>query len=179
MSLDFDLSNQIPSQVRWLYLVEASHYLHCLYAVLYINQLNRTDATIMFVHHIGALLLISISYLTKTYRLGILVLYLLDICDVIMEGCKLLLKVELENKLVIKLVEGIRVVQFLSLVVFWFLFRLYYFPLRVIYPAVLYLTYNDIESWFPLGFLLFCLLWLIFALNVYWGVVRLKNWLHF
>lgn len=77
----------MPALVWGLYMLETAHYLHCLYAVLYINAWSK-DSWVLFFHHIVALLLISISYLTRTYRIGILVLYLHDICDVIMESCK-------------------------------------------------------------------------------------------
>lgn len=77
----FSLSDRVPALVWFLYMLETAHYLHCLYAVLYLNAWSK-DSWVLFFHHIVALLLISISYLTRTYRIGILVLYLHDICDV-------------------------------------------------------------------------------------------------
>lgn len=155
-----------------MYIFEVAHYVHSLYAVLYINVWNNADSIAMFVHHIFAILLLSISYLTKTYQMGNLVLYLHDICDVIMEGTKCLLKLELTSKWAIRAREVIKVICFGLLLFFWFYFRLYLFPLRVIYPGVLYSTANTVDTWFPLSFTLFCLLWLVFLLNSYWAMVR-------
>ena len=168
----FSLSDQVPVLVWALYMLESAHYLHCLYAVLYINAWSK-DSAVLFFHHIIALLLISISYLTRTHRIGILVLYLHDICDVIMESCKVIIKMRFTNKWVIRLTETLRVGCFLAFVACWFVFRLYYFPLRVIYSSVLYLSSNPVGTWFPLGFLLYFLLWFIFTMNVYWATVRL------
>lgn len=161
----------MPTAVWALYIFEISHYVHSLYAVVYINVWNNVDSVAMFVHHIFAILLLSISYLTKTYQMGNLVLYLHDICDVIMEGTKCLLKLELTSKWAIKAREVIKVICFGLLLFFWFYFRLYLFPLRVIFPGVLYSTTNTVDTWFPLSFTLFCLLWLVFILNSYWGMV--------
>ena len=153
-----------------MYVLETAHYLHCLYAVIYINSWSK-DSSVLFFHHIIALLLIAISYLTRTHRVGILVLYLHDVCDVIMESCKCLVKLQFKNKWLVKLSEATRVGGFALFIVFWFLYRLYYFPLRIIYPSVLYLSSNPVYSWFPLAFFLYFLLWFIFSMNLYWASV--------
>ena len=110
-------------------MLEVSHYLHCLYAVLYVNTWSK-DSGVLFFHHNVALLLLVISYITRTHRIGVLVLYLHDICDVIMETCKIAIKLKFKNKWIVQLAEVARVGGFALFVLFWFVFRLYYFPLR-------------------------------------------------
>ena len=127
----------------------------------------------MLFHHVFAILLLVISYITKTHRLGVVVVYLHDICDIIMEGMKCLLKLELASSWAIKVAEVVKMVAFVCLLYYWFYFRMYLFPLRLIYPGLLYSTANSVETWFPLSFTLICLLWLVFALNIYWAVVSL------
>lgn len=171
---DFSFTSTMPASTWTLYLLEVSHYLHSILAVLFINVWNNVDSIAMLVHHVFAILLLAISYLTKTYRLGVLVLCLHDICDIILEGTKCMLKLELTSPWATKVRDIIKVSAFVSLLTCWFVFRLYLYPMRVIYPAVLYSTTNSVESWFPLSLALFFLLWLILVLNAYWAMVSLS-----
>ncbi|KAJ6215983.1 hypothetical protein RDWZM_010483 [Blomia tropicalis] len=169
----YELGEHVPTLVWAVYTMEAAHYLHCLFAVQFINSWS-TDSHILFLHHIIALMLITISYFIRTYRIGVLVLFLHDVCDIIMDGCKMLIKLRLQNPLAIKLVDIGRNCSFLLFVAFWFTFRLYYFPIVVLYAAVIFLEHNDVQEWVPFQMELFILLLVIFAMNVYWATLILK-----
>ncbi|KAI2801251.1 Ceramide synthase 1, partial [Blomia tropicalis] len=170
----FTFSDSVPLTIWLLYMLELSHYLHSSYAVFFVNQWTYGDSIIIFIHHIFALLLLSISYLTKMHRIGVLVVYLFDICDIFLESIKCIIKLKLKSSKAKMVAESIKVLQFVALLYFWFRFRLYLYPIRVIYPSAICFSYNSIDQWFPLSFALFLLLWLIFFLNIYWGYLLVK-----
>ncbi|KAI2797500.1 Ceramide synthase 1, partial [Blomia tropicalis] len=170
----FTFADTMPSLVQFLYFMEVSHYIHSSYAVFFVNQWIHLDSIIMFIHHIFALLLLAISYLTKMHRVAVLIVYLFDICDIIMEFGKCLLKLQLTRPIVIKMVEMFKIICFGNLIFFWFFFRLYQFPLKVIHSAAVCFTHNPIELWFPLSITLYSLLLLLFLLNLYWGLLLLR-----
>lgn len=100
-----------------------------------------------------------------------LVVYLHDQCDVILEGTKLLMKLSFARPLARQVVEVAKNVGWVSFMLTWFYSRLYLYPLEAIMPSAVFGNAGDGANWFPFMLLLFVFLFLILTMNVYWGFV--------
>ncbi len=106
------------------------------------------------------------------HRIGIMVLVFHDVCDVIMDTTKCLVKLNFKDPAMKKVLDTIRSVGFVMFLTAWFVLRLYYFPLWGLYQATIYLGETP-DHWFPFMFLLYSFLWLIYAMNLYWASVSI------
>lgn len=168
---DFSIDDVLPENVRILYLIEISFYIHSIYAVLCLDEW-RKDSLVMFAHHIITLSLLTLSLATKAHRVGILVLLLHDGCDVIMEATKCLLGLKTMGGLVGKLVDVLSGIGFLLFLSSWAVCRLYWFPLKAIYSCSEYFLQNQMK--FPFMLVLYSMLWIILVMDVYWFTFIVK-----
>jgi len=162
---DYSINDSIPANVRTLYLIEISFYIHSIYAVIFLDEW-RKDSLVMFSHHIITLALLTLSLATKAHRVGVLVLLLHDGCDVAMEATKCLLAFKSIGGLFGKFMDVLSGVGFILFLSSWFVCRLYWFPLKAIYSSSEYFTQRTTK--FPFMVVLYSLLWLILAMDVYW-----------
>jgi ceramide synthetase len=131
---------------------------------------KRKDHKIMLLHHAVTIALIVLSYAYRYHRLGLMVLFCHDANDIFLEftKCHVYLikrneKINLHNEIISQL--GFCVFAFS-----WFLFRLYWFPLKVIYIT----SVASIDVFYLGGklYLLFnALLCVLLLLNLYWFYV--------
>uniref|UniRef100_A0A4W4F9C2 TLC domain-containing protein n=1 Tax=Electrophorus electricus TaxID=8005 RepID=A0A4W4F9C2_ELEEL len=150
----------VPTDIAIAYLIQASFYGHSIYATVHMDAW-RKDSKVMLVHHIITLALIIFSYAFRYHNIGVLVLFLHDISDIQLEFTKLNIYFR---------TRGGRYYLLVSLFCCRFLFRLYWFPLKVLYTSCVssLQTVPNIPFYFFFNTLLFALL----LMNIYWFLVR-------
>ncbi|CAG2162999.1 unnamed protein product [Oppiella nova] len=116
---DYSINDSIPANVRTLYLIEISFYIHSIYAVIFLDEW-RKDSLVMFSHHIITLALLTLSLATKAHRVGVLVLLLHDGCDVAMEATKCLLAFKSIGGLFGKFMDVLSGVGFILFLSSWY-----------------------------------------------------------
>ncbi|XP_028857039.1 ceramide synthase 1 [Denticeps clupeoides] len=155
----------VPTDIAFAYLIQGSFYGHSIYAAVYMDAW-RKDSPVMLVHHVITLALITFSYAFRYHNIGILVLFLHDINDIQLEFTKLNIYFKTRggrDHMINEILSHVGTVCFAAT---WFLFRLYWFPLKVLYAScITSLQYvPNIPFYFFFNFLLFALL----LMNVYW-----------
>jgi ceramide synthetase len=78
--------HQITGIALFYYHIELGSYIHQLIW----TESNHSDFWEMFAHHIITIALIVISFITNYWRVGVSILFLHDLSDVFLEGCKVL-----------------------------------------------------------------------------------------
>ncbi|EXJ81157.1 hypothetical protein A1O3_07447 [Capronia epimyces CBS 606.96] len=122
-------SREMGGLAKWYYLVQFGFYLQQI-VVVNIEE-RRKDYLQMFVHHIITCCLIFASYGYHQYRVGTVILSLMDIVDVILPTAKILKY--LHYNVVCDIAFGIFMVT-------WFFTR------HVLFPMVLYSIYAHIPQ---------------------------------
>ncbi|RMX59973.1 hypothetical protein pdam_00001078, partial [Pocillopora damicornis] len=149
----------VPQDIYMLYVVEAGFYFHSVYATLFMD-LWRRDSVLMIAHHIVANLLILFSFAMRYHSIGLLVLFVHDPTDIILEFTKLCVAFKSRGGKYHLLPDVISVVGFL------FYCRLYIFPIKVLYScgciSLLFLPQV------PLYFFFNAMIWLLFLMDIWW-----------
>ena len=89
------------------------------------------DHLVMLAHHVATIILLGLSYQHGYMRLGLMVLYIHDATDIVIDTLKLTNGLQLEGPRGGFLVE----ISFVSTLASWFYYRLYLLPKCVIYQA--------------------------------------------
>lgn len=77
----------VPNEIKWLYFIECGFYLHSVYATIYMDT-KRKDFFVMLFHHFLTMTLIVVTYGTRYQKVGVMVLYVHDITDILLEFTK-------------------------------------------------------------------------------------------
>uniref|UniRef100_H2YWP0 TLC domain-containing protein n=1 Tax=Ciona savignyi TaxID=51511 RepID=H2YWP0_CIOSA len=80
--------SEVPNEIYLAYILQFSFYIHSVYGTLFVDAW-RKDSIVMLAHHVVTMLLIGFSYAFRFTNVGILILYLHDITDILLEGTKL------------------------------------------------------------------------------------------
>ncbi|KAK2907881.1 ceramide synthase 1 [Channa argus] len=155
----------VPTDIAIAYLIQGSFYGHSIYATIYMDAW-RKDSGVMVVHHIITLALISFSYAFRYHNVGILVLFLHDISDIQLEFTKLNVYLKSRGGGYHLLNDVLSNMVSISFSITWFWFRLYWFPLKVLYATCL----SSLQSVpnIPFYFFFNTLLLLLLLMNIYW-----------
>lgn len=155
----------VPIDIAIAYLIQGSFYGHSIYAVVYMDEW-RKDSVVMLLHHVITLALLSFSYAFRYHNIGILVLFLHDINDIQLEFIKLNIAFKSRGGKYYMINDVLATFGFVSFGVTWFWFRLYWFPLKVLYASCLTSQHSvpNIPFYFFFNALLFALL----LMNIYW-----------
>ncbi|KAJ1085632.1 hypothetical protein NDU88_005762 [Pleurodeles waltl] len=156
---------EVPWDIALAYLLQGSFYAHSTYATLYMDAW-RKDSVVMLIHHIVTLVLISFSYAFRYHNIGILVLFLHDVNDIQLEFTKLNVYFKNRGGSYHHLNDIISNLGCVSFSISWFLFRLYWFPLKVLY-ATCYSSLQAVPN-IPFYFFFNILLFALTLMNVYW-----------
>ncbi|XP_003746854.1 ceramide synthase 1 [Galendromus occidentalis] len=124
----------IPSDIYTLYVIQGGFYLHGLYA-LFFQDAWRKDSVMMGIHHMVTISLIWISFVCRYHNIGALVMLFHDFCDVELEFAKVNVYLKVRNGQTHRLNDILAAGSFLAMTVTWFVCRLYYFPLKVLYAS--------------------------------------------
>ncbi|XP_060272173.1 ceramide synthase 1 isoform X2 [Ovis aries] len=162
---DWKTGMAVPRDIAVAYLLQGSFYGHSIYATLYLDAW-RKDSVVMLVHHVVTLVLIVSSYAFRYHKVGILVLFLHDISDVQLEFTKLNVYFKSRGGAHQRLHALAADLGCLSFCLSWFWFRLYWFPLKVLY-ATSYCSLRSVPD-IPFYFFFNVLLLLLTLMNLYW-----------
>ncbi|XP_045408163.1 ceramide synthase 1 isoform X2 [Lemur catta] len=155
----------VPRDIAAAYLLQGSFYGHSLYATLYMDTW-RKDSVVMLVHHVVTLVLIVSSYAFRYHNVGILVVFLHDISDVLLEFTKLNVYFKSRGGSYHRLHALAADLGCLGFCFSWFWFRLYWFPLKVLYATV-HCSLRSVPD-IPFYFFFNALLLLLTLMNLYW-----------
>lgn len=168
---NYSVKSPIENGIYALYMIELSFYIHSLYTTMLVDIRRKDTLTLMF-HHIICILLLTISYCNKTHKSGLLCLFLHDGSDVLLEGTKLIRSFKIQNGKTYSHVETFVNIGFGLFLLTWVTNRLYWFPIKQVYLASVYVREKSI----PVPFISFlvALLWIILLMNYYWFSFALR-----
>ncbi|XP_068175079.1 ceramide synthase 1 [Antennarius striatus] len=155
----------VPVDIAIAYLIQGSFYGHSIYATVYMDAW-RKDSAVMVVHHIITLALICFSYAFRYHNVGILVLFLHDINDIQLEFTKLNVYLKSRGGCYYLLNDVLSNMGSVSFSITWFWFRLYWFPLKVLY-ATCVSSLQSVPN-IPFYFFFNALLLALLLMNIYW-----------
>ncbi|XP_035204280.1 ceramide synthase 1 [Oxyura jamaicensis] len=155
----------VPTDIAIAYLLQCSFYGHSIYATVYMDTW-RKDSVVMLLHHVVTLTLIAFSYAFRYHNVGILVLFLHDVNDVQLEFTKLNVYFKHRGGVYHRLNDVISNVGCLTFSISWFWFRLYWFPLKVLY-ATCHSSLQSVPN-IPFYFFFNALLLVLTLMNIYW-----------
>ncbi|KAG5285536.1 hypothetical protein AALO_G00004490 [Alosa alosa] len=162
---DWTSGMPIPIDITIAYLIQGSFYGHSIYASFYMDVWRR-DSVIMVIHHVVTLVLITFSYAFRYHKIGVLVLFLHDINDIQLEFTKLNVYLRNSGWVYKSINEIISTVGCISFSFTWFWFRLYWFPLKVLYASCI-ASLESVPN-IPFYFLFNSLLFTLLLMNLYW-----------
>uniref|UniRef100_A0A0N4Z745 TLC domain-containing protein n=1 Tax=Parastrongyloides trichosuri TaxID=131310 RepID=A0A0N4Z745_PARTI len=163
-----DMGGQVVYwDVYFIYFTQSSFYVHSIYATLYMD-IWRKDSLLMIVHHFVALTLMCLSYGSGHLLEGAFVLFLHDNTDLLLEITKICVYLKKrENGDYYPILNFIGNFAFVAFAILWFIFRLYWYPLKLLYTTVyagVYLGPQD-SPFFPI---LGTMLVVVLFMNIYW-----------
>eukprot|EP00126_Sphaerothecum_destruens_P002058 Sdes_comp15499_c0_seq1m4432 len=155
----------IDPLLYWFYMLQLSFYIHSIYATLVLDEI-RKDFFAMMLHHFVTIFLIFFSFCCRYHRVGLMVLYVHDFCDVCLEFTKCLVYFKVRDGKHDRLMEALSNAGFAVFTISWVYFRLYLFPCYALYSAFYYsiLICENISLYFFFNGMLFTLL----LLHLYW-----------
>jgi len=165
------LTNHFRPEISFYYSAQIGWYVHGVYTHLFLDT-KKSDFAIMIVHHVVTLSLLYGAFVVGYFRIGMLVMFSMDICDVFLYSAKILKIVKSGGK--VDYPKAVYYIGFGMIPVSWFLFRLLYFPLVVMratfLDSVCSAGYANSDGWLPFNVLLFILL----GLNTWWFWIIVK-----
>eukprot|EP01090_Pellita_catalonica_P016033 TRINITY_DN4487_c0_g1_i1.p1 TRINITY_DN4487_c0_g1~~TRINITY_DN4487_c0_g1_i1.p1 ORF type:complete len:392 (+),score=25.20 TRINITY_DN4487_c0_g1_i1:110-1285(+) len=120
--------------VWYIYVYNIGLYMHFMYALFSGIDSSKDDVVVLWSHHILTMTLLYFSLVMGMWRMGVLVLFTHDICDVFLHTVKIWSYFDHTGKY--DWFEKFVVILFIPLPLSWLIFRLGLFPLKVIYPSV-------------------------------------------
>nr|CUU97869.1 hypothetical transcript [Hymenolepis microstoma] len=158
----------VPLHYYWLYMFQMGYYMHSFYATIRLD-IRRKDTSVILIHHVLTIALLSFSFFARLYRVGVLVLFLHDISDVLLESGKFMVAARSKYPEHANILEYVANCLFGAFVASWFYLRIYLYPTKVIYGTTwgVYLTHLDREAYFFLFFNV--MLVALYFLHIYWS----------
>ncbi|XP_006822813.1 ceramide synthase 1-like [Saccoglossus kowalevskii] len=166
---DWSNGMEVPLDIYILYVYQCGFYVHSIYATIYVDAI-KSDFYLMIAHHILTINLLVFSYAVRYYKIGVLVIFCHDICDVFLENARIFVQTKERNGQVHNLNEMFANLFFAGFVISWFLARLYWYPLKVLYAAG--------RFFFPVAPFVTTfnvMLWLLLVMNIYWFWILLQT----
>lgn len=162
---DWKSGMTVPVDIAIAYLIQGSFYGHSIYATVYMDAW-RKDSTVMVVHHVITLALITFSYAFRYHNVGVLVLFLHDINDIQLEFTKLNVYFKTRGGRYHLIHDILSNMGSVSFSITWFWFRLYWFPLKVLYATCVH-SLRSVPN-IPFYFFFNLLLLTLLLMNIYW-----------
>jgi len=168
---EWSMDKQIPLHYYIIQAVQLSFYIHSLYATIFLDNW-RKDSYILFYHHIITCFLLLFVFSIRCHIAATLTLFCHDICDIFLEGTKVILYFKIQANQLKPVLELLANIGFGIFTVLWFISRLYIFPLRVIYPCACYLIKEHINV--PFHLFLNSMMYMLLIMNIYWFSLIIK-----
>merc|ERR1712000_69746 len=158
-------------EIGFYYSLQIGWYLHGVYTHFFLDT-KKSDFAIMIVHHVVTLSLLYGAYVVGYFRVGMLVMFSMDVCDTFLYSAKILKIVKSGGK--VDYPAAVYYIGFGMIPVTWFFFRLVYFPFVVMrttaIDAFIASGYDNADGWAPFNILLLILL----CLNTWWFSIIVK-----
>lgn len=167
----WSLNASPPADIYWMYMIQLGFYVHSLYATVFLDAW-RKDSVVMLVHHVLTLVLVSISYSLRYHNIGSLVLFVHDVCDILLEFTKLNVYFKVQAGKRVYRHDLLANLTFAFFTLAWFVFRLYYYPLKLLCAATC--DIRRLQLNLPCAALMNTLLWILQILNIYWFLFIVK-----
>ncbi|KZV41166.1 hypothetical protein F511_10300 [Dorcoceras hygrometricum] len=155
---------ELKLPIKLIYMAQCGFYLYSIAALL-TWETRRKDFAVMMSHHVVTVILISYSYMTRFFRIGVVVLALHDASDVFMEAAKVFKYSEREFGA--SLCFGLFAVS-------WLMLRLVYFPFWVIkastYHLVEFLDFSEKYN-ILLYYIFNTMLLTLLVFHIYWWIL--------
>lgn len=146
--------------------------MHCVYASLFLEVI-RKDFVVMMLHHVLTVSLLLYSFIARFHKIGLLVLFLQDIGDIVLELGKTSFYFKERRGKSHAIPEYFANFFFAVFTMQHVLFRLYWFPTKVIYSSmhVSVIIHPAGPGYLPFNIMLVAL----YIMQVYWFkfIVRL------
>lgn len=162
---------KVPNEIKYIYFLECGFYLHSIYATIFMDAV-RKDFYVMLLHHVVTLTLIVVSYATRYHKIGLMVLFVHDVTDILLEFTKCNVHLKNRSKKFYPLHEKISNYGFAAFTIAWFVFRLYWFPLKILYATGVVSVHRAYHRGAGLYGFFNSLLLILLMLNIYWFYVR-------
>ncbi|XP_078483914.1 ceramide synthase 1-like [Ciona intestinalis] len=163
---DWNLKCTVPWDLYIAYAAQLSFYVHSIYATAILDEW-RKDSVVLLVHHVFTILLLSSSYLFRYTHLGALVLFFHDFSDIFLELTKLTVYLKTKGGVWETRCENLSTAGFIAFGTSWFVFRLYWFPLKAIYVGA-YVSYLRETEVPPFYFFTNGLMLALLAIHIWW-----------
>lgn len=164
---DWAIGMPIANEIKWVYVLECGFYVHSVYATLFMDE-KRKDFVAMLIHHFLTLVLLIVSYGTRFHKVGILVLFVHDATDILLEFSKCNIYLKNRGGKFYSVHENISNIGFVAFLSAWYLFRLYWFPLKVLYTSGVISAHRTMLKGAKLYGFFNSLLWILLCLDIYW-----------
>lgn len=128
----------------------------------------------MLIHHAVTIALLVLSYGYRYHRLGLMVLFCHDVNDILLEYTKCHVYLRNRNGRFLWHNERCSQIGFFVFTFSWCLYRLYWFPLKVIYITAVTGAHRVYLLGAKLYMLFNLLLCILLLLNLYWFYVSLE-----
>ncbi|KAM0686145.1 Ceramide synthase 4 [Conglomerata obtusa] len=158
-------NNRLPTNVRIYYYIEIGHYLSTV--IFTFTEPRLADFYQMIVHHIITLLLLFFSYYTNLLRYGIIIMFIHDVADPLMECAKIFLYLRYQ-----KSADAL----FCAFAFVFIFTRCIIYPLSVVFPGIYYGYKFGLTTYFILQI---CALVMLLLLNVIWSMFISKMVINF
>lgn len=164
---DWSIGMAIPDEIKWLYFVECGFYVHSVYGTLYMDE-KRKDFAVMLLHHFITLILIIVSYGTRYHKIGVMVLFVHDATDILLEFTKCNVYLKNRGGKFYAYHDHIANIGFVTFTAAWYVFRLYWFPLKILYTCGVVSAHRAYLKGAGLYAFFNTLLWILLGLDIYW-----------
>ncbi|XP_034989047.1 ceramide synthase 6 isoform X2 [Zootoca vivipara] len=148
-------------ELHYYYIVQLSYYWSLMFSQFI--DIKRKDFSIMFTHHVVAVILITLSYTVNFIRVGVLTMCLHDVVDSVLEAAKMANYCKYQ-----KLCD----LLFLSFAIIFMITRLGLYPLWVLNTVIFELP--EVAGGFPSLTIFITLLLVLQVLHCFWSYLILK-----
>lgn len=164
---DWERHAVVPDEIKFVYFAECGFYFHSVYATLFMDE-KRKDFIVMLIHHALTLVLIIVSYGTSYHKIGLMVLFVHDATDILLEFTKCNVYLKNRGGKYYSYHDHIANIGFVVFTFAWYLFRLYWFPLKVLYTCGVVSAHRAYIRGAGLYAFFNSLLWFLLCLDIYW-----------
>jgi ceramide synthetase len=158
-------------EIDLFYSLQIGWYLHGVFTHFFLDT-KKSDFTIMIVHHVVTLSLQFFAYSMGYFRIGMLVMFSMDVCDIFLYTAMILKVVKSGGK--VDYPVAVYYIGFGMIPITWFSFRLVYFPFVLMRTTAIDTIsasgWDNSDGWAPFNLLLLVLL----GLNIWWFAIIVK-----
>jgi hypothetical protein len=171
----------VEPEISFFYSLQIGWYLHGLYTHFFLDT-KKSDFVLMVVHHTVTLSLLYGAFAVGYFRIGMLVMFSMDVCDTFLYTAKILKIIKSGGK--IDYPTAVYYIGFGMIPISWFFLRLVYFPFVVMrttsIDVLVAAGWEGVDGWTFFNLLLVILLglniwWFSVIATIMWSSVTSKN----